>query len=124
MAVRPQKFLETHIEFGSAENYKVSVRESRRLTWLEDFLSDLRFGLRALGSSPGFAVVAVLTLTVGIAANTTIFSWIRSVLLNPLPGAGAPERVVGVIQDTKIFRLMESTRPYFTFPSVRFIVPK
>ena len=85
-----------NIEFGSVENYKVSVRESRRLTWLEDFLIDLRFGSRALGSSPGFAVVAVLTLTVGIAANTTIFSWIRSVLLNPLPGAGAPERVVAL----------------------------
>lgn len=84
-----------HIEFGSAENYKVSMRESRRLTWLEDFLIDIRFGLRAL-RNPGFTVVAILTLTIGIAANTTIFSWIRSVLLNPLPGAGAPERIVAL----------------------------
>jgi len=84
------------LEFGSSENYKVSIRDSRRVTWLEDFLLDLRFGLRAMGAAPGFAAVAILTLMLGIAANTTIFSWIRSVLLNPLPGTIAPERVFAI----------------------------
>jgi predicted permease len=81
------------IEFGSAENYKVSIRQKRRVNWLEDFATDVRFGLRAMRNAPGFTFVAILTLTLGIAANTTIFSWIHSVLLNPLPGAGQPERV-------------------------------
>ena len=56
-------------------------------------LDDLRYAIRQMANSPGFAIVAILTLTLGIAANTTIFSWIHSVLLNPLPGAGQPERV-------------------------------
>jgi hypothetical protein len=49
---------------------------------------DLRFGLRIWHHSPGFTVAAVLTLAVGIAMNATVFSWIDSVLLHPLPGVG------------------------------------
>jgi len=51
------------------------------------FWQDVRYSLRLLGKSPGFTAVVLLTLVLGIAANTTIFSWINSTLLNPIPGA-------------------------------------
>ena len=57
---------------------------------------DVRYGLRMLRRNPGFATVAILTIAIGIGASTTIFSWIRSVLLNPLPGAGAPNQIVAL----------------------------
>jgi len=63
---------------------------------MESLLQDLRYSLRLLGKNPGFAAVAILTIAIGIGASTTIFSWIRSVLLNPLPGASEPERVVAL----------------------------
>jgi len=63
---------------------------------METLLQDLRYGLRTLLKNPGFATVAILTIAIGIGASTTIFSWIRSVLLNPLPGAGDPQQVVAL----------------------------
>jgi predicted permease len=57
---------------------------------------DLRYALRTLRNSPGFAALAVLTIAIGIGASTTIFSWIRAVLLNPLPGASDPQQVVAL----------------------------
>ncbi len=62
----------------------------------ESFLADVRFGARMFGKNPGFTAVAVLTLALGIGATSTMFSWIRTVLLNPLPGAAEPERVVAL----------------------------
>ncbi len=63
---------------------------------MESLLQDLRYSLRLLRKNPGFAAVAILTIAIGIGASTTIFSWVRSVLLNPLPGASEPERVVAL----------------------------
>ncbi len=53
---------------------------------LQDFLRDVRYALRQLRRNPGFAALAVMTLALGIAANSTIFSWINSTLFNPIPG--------------------------------------
>ncbi len=63
---------------------------------MESLLQDMRYSLRMLCKNPGFGAVAILTIAIGIGASTTIFSWIRAVLLNPLPGASEPERVVAL----------------------------
>jgi predicted permease len=63
---------------------------------MESLLQDVRYSLRMLCKNPGFGAVAILTIAIGIGASTTIFSWIRAVLLNPFPGASEPERVVAL----------------------------
>ena len=66
------------------------------MTAMTNLLRDLRYGLRALMRNPSFTVVAVLTIGIGIGANTTVFSWMRSMVLNPIPGAVQPERIVAI----------------------------
>jgi predicted permease len=63
---------------------------------MNTLLRDLRYGWRTLMRNPAFAAVAVLTIGIGIGASTTIFSWMRPMLLNPLPGATQPERIVAI----------------------------
>ena len=89
------------MELGGLEQVKEEVRAIRAGRFLEDFARDLRFALRTLARSPGFTAVAVITLALGIGANTTIFTIVHEVVFSPRPYPNEAQVVQFYTQDKK-----------------------
>jgi hypothetical protein len=79
--------------FGNTMRVKEDVRAIWSLIWLERFAQDVKYGARVLRKNPGFTVIAILTLALGIGANTAIFSTIDVLMLEPLPFTSADQLV-------------------------------
>ena len=84
------------IEFGGVERAKEECREARGVTFIDSILQDLRYGLRLLRKNPGLTFLAVLTTSLGIAANVTVFSIVDALFLRSVP-AKNPERLVRIL---------------------------
>jgi predicted permease len=84
-------------QFGGIEQMKEVHRDDRSVRWIENLFKDVRYGLTGLRREPGFALVAIGVLALGIGANAAMFSVVDSVLLKPLPFPN-PERIVRIYE--------------------------
>jgi len=100
------------LRLGGAAQLRETQHDLRGLPWLETLLQDVRFGLRMLRKNPGFTAVAVITLALGIGANTAIFSVIDGVLFNPVPFR-EPDRIMSVHSRMALFPHLGVSYPNF-----------
>src|SRR5436189_565025 len=83
-------------QFGGIEQVKEVAREQRVWRWADEFLQDLRFGVRMLFRNPGFSILAILCLTLGIGTNAAAWSWIEGILIRPYPLVAHQDRMVAL----------------------------
>jgi putative ABC transport system permease protein len=90
---RDEALRQARLEFGSADKYREEMRQARGLRFLDELRGDLRYAFRGLRKTPTFSLAAILTLALGIGANSLVFSVVRSVVLRPLDYAKPDELV-------------------------------
>jgi macrolide transport system ATP-binding/permease protein len=83
-------------EFGSVQLAREDARQAWQFVWLEHLVMDLRVGGRMLRRNPGFSVLAVMCLTLGIGANAAVFSWVEGILFRPYPAVAHQERLMAL----------------------------
>jgi putative ABC transport system permease protein len=88
-------------QFGGIEQTKEIAREQRVWRWADEFLQDVRFGTRMLFRSPGFSILAILCLTLGIGTNAAALSWIEGILVRPYPLVAHQDRMFALIGTTR-----------------------
>jgi len=102
------------IKLGGVEAIRRRQHDEAGLPWLENLLSDLKYALRLTRKNPGFTAVAVLTLALGIAANTTVLSWVSATLWNPIPGAAHTSDLLTIMRGNRT----DNPTPPFSFPDL------
>jgi macrolide transport system ATP-binding/permease protein len=88
-------------QFGGVEQVKEVAREQRVWRWADEFVQDIRFGARMLLRTPGFSILAILCLTLGIGTNAAALSWIEGILIRPYPLVSHQDRMFAFIGTTR-----------------------
>lgn len=99
-------------EFGGVERYRDESRDARGVSSVEDFVRDLKVGARSLRRAPGFALVSIFTVALGIAATTAVFSIIDGILLRPLPYP-KPDQLVRIYERSPEYPASSFAAPNF-----------
>jgi predicted permease len=112
---REEALRAVRLESGTVEIAREEVRSATWESFVEDLWRDIHFSVRSLRKSPGFTAIVILTLAFGIAANTTVLSWISATLLNPIPGVAHTSDLVTVDRGDR----SGYATPPFSYPDLR-----
>lgn len=115
---REEAHYAAHRRLGNSLRLREEIHEAWSWAWIDDLIQDLHYGLRLLRKAPGFGFVVIVTLALGIGANTAIFSVVDAILLRPLPYFHS-QQLVSVLEDNKKEGITPTGAPYTDFEEIR-----